>query len=317
MYFSNSRKVQWWKLENHSKLDTILPLLSLDYTEEDEAISLEHGWYSFETNIPFNKSIKNFKVDQTSGRFLPVLAKIDLLQVKEDWLDRVPKEIAIAPNYFPVIFVECNGAIHVIVSAASNCFSRIRTKIMKICGKNNIWGRIEAAPHNLDRSFFYWLMYKKGNQIKLGVEDFVLKDVVGFRSSTEKNKHKYKGSGQGIDTEVPVQAMVCLNNNFSGLDLVLTNTNSNIVFSLAENWEVKVEFTKCHKLNMTVFESFDDCELLLKIFLQIIPGMVQQNNADKLWPQQESRFRQNVGLKAIKEIMEENGITMSHIQEIC
>lgn len=313
----DGRRVQLWFLKEQETLEGIVPLLSKQFSETiegDKHTQLNFSWIPYSDDEEQERfQIKESKVNNEAVKYLTAYAAIEFMKVKKDDVPRTPRDIAVGIHSASVLFVEAGGSIKVIVSTSSTFLTKVRTKLLK---KDELWGELSYKDLCIEPEFFYWLMSKKGQDLQLGVEQFNLYDLDAFDCATERNKHQYTGSGQGIDDEVPVGTMVSLSNLFTGLGLKLSNNRNIIKFSLSQTMETEISFTDCHILTDKGIDFFDSTELILKIYLQIIPGLIKAfNNQRETWPQDEIEFRRHVAARAIRELMIETGLTVDDIKK--
>ena len=311
MLTGKSAKIQYWILKEHNSLEDIKIFLH-DYYEEiiDSNISLYYRWAS-ENNF----EVEEYEIDNINIRYLLVYADLDILRLKKEEVSCVPRDIAVGTRRSHVLFVERKGSIIVLVASSKSYFSKIRTKLFKN-GKMQ-WGELSYKDISLEREFFYWLMSKKGYQIQLGTEEYILHDLDAFNCITEREQHQYKGTGQGIDEEAPVGAMVSLKNFFTGLGIMLGNNKNIIKFTLFNNLETDISFLDSHILTDNGFDFFKGPDLVLKIYFQIIPALLMAYNCQRsTWSHDEKEFRKVVALRAIREIMNETELSIQDIEKL-
>lgn len=294
--------------------------MQLDYKKECDGLLYEHAWIPSDgLSISTKFAVKTIKIASKEYKYIPVFARVDIPQVSSEFLSQVPKEIAISHSLNPVIFIEVNNRIHVIISASSTCFSRIRTNLMKFFQtKANIWGHVDYQGNKLDKDFFYWLLSKKGKKITSNTEVYQIIDVEGFKSHTDKELQKFQGSGASIDTVAPFKAMVCLQNDFTGLDLVIKNQdNITICFSISNNWEMKLDKGKTFKIENGQVIFIDDIkDIIFLLYLHVIPKLYGEYQSDKLWSDDRVQFRKQVAAQAINELLAETGLTLPDLGKL-
>jgi hypothetical protein len=316
MLEGKTKKIQLWILKEQESLENIKQFLYKHYHEkvDDSDINLHYRWVPVQgNNNEAEFEILEYEIDHEKIKCLLAYAELEFLRVRKDEVSRTPRDIAVGIYRSTVFFVETGGPIRVLVASSTSYFSKVRTKLFKKGQKQ--WGELSYKDINLDREFFYWLMNKKGHEIKLGTEIYNLYDLDAFDCATERDQHQYSGTGQGIDREAPVGAMVSLSNLFTGLGIRLGNKDNIIKFSLSNNLETEISFLDSHILTDKGFDFFKRPELVLKIYFQIIPGLIKAyNNQRETWPQDEIEFRRYVAIRAISEIMNETGLTIQDIR---
>ena len=311
---SGGRKAQYWILKEKDCLEEIVPLLGQVFSEsiEESDIRLNFMWTSSGSIKENSKyAMNSVELNGNVIKYLPAYAAIESLKVKKDDVPRTPRDVAVGLHYAYVMFVEDGGSVKVIVSSSASYISKVRTKLFN---KDKQWGELSYKDINLVPEFFYWLMSKKGEEIELGHEKFNLYDLDAFNCSTDRKKHQYNGKGSGIDDETPVGTMVSLNNFFTGLGLKLGSKDHVLKFTLSKDLETEIKYTDCHIINDKGFDFFDQNKLILKIYFQVIPGLVKAfNNQRATWPRDEIEFKKHVAVRAIAELMAETGLSINDI----
>ncbi|WP_144034169.1 hypothetical protein [Sporomusa silvacetica] len=317
----SNRRIQYWSLDQEkTDLEKLIPLLKMDYQKESDGFLFEHKWLpSNGLSVVDEFVVKTVTIASQEYKYLPVFAKVEAPQIASEYMDLVSKEIAISHSINPVIFIEVNNRIKVIVSASSSCFSRIRNNLMRyVQQKINLWGHIDYHGSELEKDFFYWLLSKRGKKLKPGNDVYEILDVEGFRSHTERELQKFQGTGRSIDTVVPFKTMVCLHNNFTGLDLVTKNQDDiTISFSLSNDWEIKIDTNKTFQMDKGKVVFFNDLKIIVfLLYLHIIPQLYCEYNSDKTWVVDQNNFRKTIAAQAIKEILSETGLTIPELGKL-
>lgn len=308
---SNAQRVQCWELESFRKLEEILGLFSLDYRYEEYDLEMNPRWIAPNNNQDL---IRIKDVDGQQIKFIYLTAEVDILKVDTDKIHDVPFDVAFDKRQINVIFVETNGSINVLASGPSVCMSKLRKRLMKFWNnrKENRWGKINCKKDVLKKTHFFWIMSNINKQLRLGTEEYSLLDVEGFKCFVENTLQNYNGDGQGLTGQVPVQTMVSLDNNFSGLNFVIESEENYIDMGLTNNYEIMINGVSHRKVNgQNIF--FDNIDIILKIYYQILPGIIENYNRDRGWKIRESNFKKEYGLKAILGIMNVCDLTTDDI----
>ncbi|SHF14797.1 hypothetical protein SAMN02745133_01924 [Desulforamulus putei DSM 12395] len=264
MFDGKKKKVQQWILENHTSLDTVIPLLNRDYreTKEDIGITFNHAWIPSDGNATVTQSsIVEFNVNGELVRCLPAYAKVEFLNVKKEQAPNVSRDIAVGVHLASVLFVELNGSVKILVASSDNFFPKIRSKLLKRTHNRTVlWGPTIFNGINLSKEFFYWLMSMKGQQVQLGTEIYTIYDLDAFNCSTERQQHEYEGTGQSLDRQAPVNTMISVNNSFTGLGIKIGNATNVIRFILRNSLETEINFVDCHLLTNNGIDFYNRSE---------------------------------------------------------
>ena len=322
--FTCKSSIQYWSLEDSEKqLRDIIPLLKRDYSKSKNNMKYNHQWLpaNNDGNVNNNFKIDSVNIEGINYNCIYAFAKIEMLQIASRFAATVERDVAITNIVNPVVFIEVNGSVKIIISASASCFSKIRYNLMKTGDKKtDLWGGIQYKNLTFDSDFFCWLFSKKGKKIEMEKQQCFYKilDVSGFKSHTDHELQSYEGNGNSLDTVVPVQAMLCLNNDFTGLSILMENENKDkISFFIGNEWDARLDTEHTLKMKNGKPEQYTDFdELILKFYLNIIPMINSNYNKDEQWKIDRINFKKRMAAKAIDTLLLENNIEISELREL-
>lgn len=313
---NGTRVVQRWKLNDIHSLQDLEVLLRCDYNKKEDDIRLSHRWVPSNGDAEVATAgfrISEHQLEDETFRYIPAFAKVYALRSR-DIRAFLPQDHATIDRSDPVLFVNERGSIIALVSTSSSWFSRIRSNLMRLLqNKKNQWGQVDFSTVLLERPFFYWLISKKGQIFRFGNENYTLRDVTGFVSATERKRHTFLGKGSSIDGQPPVQTMVSLGTSFYELDLVFGGSAGSLVFSIREDFQTKIDFTRSNKVVDEKIHFYDPNDLTLRIYLQVIPDLILGFNKVADWDVKEKAYRKQTGIDAIRQIMAGTGLAIGDI----
>ncbi|MGE5391388.1 MAG: hypothetical protein ACM3PE_10045 [Deltaproteobacteria bacterium] len=310
MFSNASARVERWRLTNHTCLEDILPLLDKEYQEnvDGTSVSLFYKWMPYNSD---NKIIE-ININDKNVRYFPVKAQVDYLSVSKAYLSQVPRDVAVRTIPAEFLFVEIDNTIWVMVSTSKTSFGRVRSKLFKGADKK-VWGELDFKPVKLDKSFFYWLMSKVKTELQLGDENYILIDCDKVTSHSEREQNDFIGQGQGILERAPIEAMISCHNLFSEIGIKLKNETEVIVFKIDELLVTEIDTTLSHRTSNNQITFYSPIELVLKIYLKIIPKLIQAFNNELDWGIKEEAFRKQTAVKAIQKMLVEAGISVTDL----
>lgn len=213
-----------------------------------------------------------------------------------------------------VLFVETNENKYIVlIKGKKNLEPSIRKRLMRISKKE--W----QTCFNFDKSFYYWLIHNSKNELNLNGEIMKLKNVRGFKSNTERKQHSYEGSGNGIESETPLKTMIGLDFSVESIEIDIEYKNKEYSFGIDYDGRTQIFETKCRPIGEQSLCFIPWKDLLLDIYFDIIPFLKARYNNDyktNYGEREELKFRKGESLKAIKELVQKNGLALNDIKDI-
>lgn len=334
-----------WKLDNLIvDLESVIPLLELDYTQEldflegylipDRDKKLFHKWESTNGN---NFNIRNKNFFGQNIRFLEASAYFEISYGSERSFQNeilLDRRYRIFNNYAKVVFVELNGSVYCLIETTQTNESRIRSALMGQRKGNRIeeWGNIEYKNvpfFKFDTQFFYWLISKKGSVLfshssepeqttEMKLVDVSALTLVGDRSVYDSNNQ-----GANLLTESPtaLSGLGCNNDvQLVGIKLVFDETT--ILFRFESNGTsyINVDRTQYYDAEERIIGIDDDFPyFIIAIFGSTFPILLEKFHREKRstnWEEVISVQRKKWALKAIKELCLHNEISTLELDSL-
>lgn len=311
MFTDSEIRVEYWVLSEISSLNDIVSLFGKKYIDINESnVPLNYQWH------PYNG--KQYEIIETlvnnqNVKYIPVLASIEYLKVKKSEAALVPRDIAVGVYNASLLFVEVNHKIIVLCSSSANGCRKVRSKMITKGEDKKNWGKLTFDQRMLDKTFFYWLLSKivEGEVLTIDQDTYVISDSFSLNSQSDREQYTYSGDGPGVYKQTPTEAMICDYNVFSQIGVALKSDNEIIKFKLNE--KLSIEILTAFKLKETTVEFYDPVELVLRLYLFIIPGIIQNYNSTTNVSLKEQQFRKNTRRELIKKLLQDEGINLESL----
>lgn len=316
-------------------LNEILPLLNqgnesyipqlMEYDIQDSDKKLFSRWAPVQPEgyVINTKTINDYEI-----RYVKAMALIEVSSMAYDDIidpetDRpLPKSIRVEERIIYLIFTEINGVLYSIVSGGKTLESKIRSNLMGIRRgreSESAWGNVEfkeISQYTLNKSFYYWLLKNNNTSFNNNGKDFCIREVKGFKSNAERDAHSYNGEGSNIDYEIPLKTIIAMNEELISLYINILYDMKTYSFYLDYDGRLSLFKTECGEFSTQNPAPIDTDELLLTIYFDIIPFLKQQYNiaVNSGWAQTEIRFRKDICINAIIELMHENRVTLEELE---
>lgn len=310
-----------WKLEKD--LNEIITLLRYDYSEDLDQLTslnlpelekkLNHRWSSIDSDI----IVKNEDINNEQIEFINVVANMEINNAGEELfiphtqtpLPKVMRTDFIASN---VLFVKRGSTVYAIVKGAKSNEGKLRRRLMI----SKDWGEVNWKPfpeYSFDKSFYYWILRNKGEILKTENNSMHLIEVKGFSGSTDRNAHEFSGKGSNIDNQIPLKSLISMDETLISLHIKIQHNNFQYSFSLNHDSRISVDYSDCVELASQDPKPKPYYRILLDIYFEIIPFLRLCFNSDSSWKANESAFKKDVAIKAIKELIQQNNIDIKEL----
>ena len=273
-------------------------------------------------------NITNIKINNIDIKYIEAIAVVESPGIPiNSWIvdgKPLPKEIRVNKNISTILFLERLGSTYCIMIGSKQSEGRIRSHLMKTSNKRNgpEWGRVEfkeVPGYIFDKHFYYWLIKSKKNLINtVDNRSFVLNDVKGFKSDSERQSNSYEGEGSNIDSEVPLKSLVSLDEKLVSLYIdILIDHNKTYNFFLDYDGRISIYPGSCGKFVSSTPEMFEINQTVLNIYFDILPMLLSEFNKAKQngWNELENSFKKELSIDVIVKLIQENNINIREIQQ--
>lgn len=325
-----------WELENSLSLEQILELLKLNYDieipflinfdiPEDEKF-LKNKWEPF-----YNK--KNIDIEVLEDydiQYIAVKAYIEeKLPEKLSVINKsvVNKNNRIKKIFVDVIFFEIENKKFISLFIKKSYETSIRSSLLG-GGKNSklehkAWGKINfnsVLLFGLDENFFYWLLTKNSQKIKISKDEIHIIDInsVGQKNIDLMTKHNSNGdkimdstiTKAGIGTSVAIEEIGVTFNDY----------NSRIKAIIKYNGEVSIDMINSHYFlegNPISFVDNNLSVLIFKVYVKFIwelKNVYEEEKNNGMWTENnKANICKQKAIAAIKELMSKNKIKLTDL----
>jgi hypothetical protein len=209
--------------------------------------------------------------------------------IDEDGEILLPRDRRIFESESKVIFFEKDNRLYSIVYGSRSSAS-IRTILMGSGFKQRRrpeWGTVDnkLAQFRLDSDFFYWMFFryqmKKPIQTHFGA--VAIDDIEGIGRYSAKKQHDTKSKGPNCINEISHKSALGINQLVYETSITFTMPNIQIIVCLSGFSEAIVDFGRSVSINPSngQFDTVDEVSTLLKLYLEIIPGLIGAYNSDR------------------------------------
>jgi len=228
----------------------------------------------------------------------------------------LPKENRVNSMNSHILFAMCQDTIYSIVYGSKSAESRIRGTLM-LAGKKkkeSEWGHVNFnnnAEYQFDKSFYYWILQKKGSEITFDEKTIKIIDVKGFKSSSDRDVHAYSGEGSNIDNEIPLRSIVGMDEKLKSIRISLIYNDFVYSFALDYDGRLLVKSEECGEFATENPRRKEIHEVLLDLYFDIIPFLrINFNKAsiEGTLSDSERRYRRLSAMHIIDELMRQNNI---------
>lgn len=322
-----------WKIEKN--LDEILPLLREKHFRtipelepffiSDEEKKYLYKWISVSYDSNFTKS--NMVISNSNIEYIETIAYLERPSmatnkfILTDTGQPLPKHMRVYPCTSKVIFVNRDNYSYCIVCGSKSIEGSIRSNLMQSRKKDSKWGSIifsNLPEFKFDKSFYYWLLSNKSKKLEIDEKSILFEDVIGFKSNTERDAHLFEGEGSNIDDEIPLKSIVCMDENLISLYIRLLYDKNIYSFCLDYDGRLSVAFSECGEFATLSPKIIPEVEILLTIYFDIIPFLIEGFNKAKSsdWNEIEDKFRSKNALDVIKRVVSKTGLSIEEISEL-
>ncbi|MBU3089435.1 hypothetical protein KPL42_13135 [Clostridium gasigenes] len=326
--------VSVWKIEE--SLEEVLVLLQEDYSK----FCNELGNYQIDIQekLLINKwtnsggqawEIRKINIEDDEYRYVHCIANMEVNSIPNFGMEStgdkpLPKRIRVKKVSSEVFFIEYMGSIYVITVGSKSNEGRIKSNLMDSTKKREEarWKKIiskNIPEFSFDKSFYYWLLYNKGNEFIFDNNKLKLNDVKGFKSSAERNEIAYKGEGSNIDSEIPLKSLVSMDESLISLYLhIQYNESIEFAFYMDNDGRLEIYEIACGEFRTPNAHMFSREESITYIYFMIIPFLIRKYNEDNNsseWEINKNNFKKKLSIEIILELMQENSIKIEDLDE--
>lgn len=209
--------------------------------------------------------------------------------------------------------------VHVEIGEINSCWSKLALSFIK---KRSIKLWICTEPQDIcaysfDKSFYYWLLKNSGQVLQINGKEMRLLEVKGFRSNSERNAHSYSGEGSNIGDEIPLKSIISMDEKLISLYIRILYNHVTYSFYLDHDGRISIFIPECGEHATENPRVIETEMLLLTIYFDIIPFLVQKNNIsmESGWKQEEKVFKKGSAVEAILELMQQNDVSLSDLRQ--
>ncbi len=320
-----------WKLEKG--FEEIIPLLSIDYSEPVQELAafdlperdkrLERKWLKADT---LGYVAQKYEIDNSQIEYFKAVAHMETHSVPRYGIiiDGIPlpKDARVNPINSTVIFADVAHSIYAIIIGSKSNEGRLRSKLMKTSSKRSEskWGEVifrDIPQYTFDKNFYYWILRNKGLALTIDEKTMYLEDVRGFRSDAERKVHSYSGEGSNISEEIPLKSLVSMDERLVSLYIMIRYNNINYSFSLDYDGRISLYKPECGEHATETPRIIETESLILSIYFQIIPFLIQKYNVAKEegWDGIQTQFKKELSIDVIKKLMLQNGLSVNELMD--
>lgn len=321
-----------WELEKD--LDEIAPLLQQQNSKIEEVlidapISKEDKQYIYKwVSVPddgFEKQVQ--VINNKEVEFISTVAELEVPSIARKKMigvngQPISKSLRVNKQHSNVLFVNRDGKVYCIVRGSKSLEGRIRSNLMDSRKKKESkWGNITTKDVNgytFNKSFYYWMLHHKGTpELTHGIKKMKLLEVKGFKCDSERRTSTYAGQGSNIDNEIPLKSLICIDQKLISLYISILYEKCTYSFYLDCDGRITVFWDECGEHATQNPHPIDEDEILLNIYFDIIPFLIQEFNValKNGWDKVEIDFRQESAIDVIRKLMLENEISISHLKK--
>ncbi|MGG7163460.1 hypothetical protein [Clostridium ihumii] len=325
------RNVSIWKIDNN--LEEVKELVKYNYNSTFKILK--------DLDIDDNEKIRkccwqsigeiiNKEVGQVNVRTLRCNAYIEYPKISEKhWINEngtiLPKNIRVMPEISFITFIEIHNKLYCIVEGVKANESRIRANLMRTKKDNSDlikWGNVtyeNVIGYNFTKDFYYWIIINNNKEITIDGHKIKFEEVKGFKSNAERGEIDYSGSGESIDKEIPLMALISMNERFISLHIVIVVDDIyNYKFSLDNNGRLNIDIIGCtiYSKETQTFDFMKQSSVIADIYFKLIPLLNDKYEEclKENWAEDKLEFKKELCIKIIYKLLEENNLS---VKDIC
>lgn len=321
-----------WEIDN--SIEDVLILINDNYNinfKSLDNVNISEGEKVRICRWTYLGDVENIRCEEVGGkklRYITCKADIEYPKISENvWIDKnglLSKDIRVSCLSSFITFIQDNNRLYCVVEGSKSNEAKIRSKLMKSkreAERDIKWGKVNyknVIGYNFKSKFYYWLVIKKGKEFKFNNDKFLIKEVKGFRSNTERRESHYKGSGVEIDNEIPLRALMSMDEQLISMHIVLyVNETHRYTFALDYDGRLSIYEEECIIIdsNTKNIDFIPLKKLILDIYFKIIPALCAQNWEDlnENWEEKETHFRKSLCNTIIEDILRKNNIDLEQV----
>lgn len=237
------------------------------------------------------------------------------------------REVRVFLNKCPVIFFEFERKVYCVVQISESQEWRLRSHLLgqKRGDRMEEWGDITSKrplPYHFDSKFYYWLLSKKGQTLRLNKKEVTLIDVSALSLLSDRNVYNSSSEGPALlDGSLSALSGLGINESITIVGLKIKIDNTTLTIKFGEDGVSYIDKEHCFKLEgdeMTTY-SDDSSYFILLIYGFIYPQLLRKYDEDVslgYWNiQNEEVQRKQWALKVIRQLARHNGILESEIRQ--
>lgn len=282
-----------------------------------------YQWESIDNN-DFN--IQNGIIDGTAFEYIEVMACMEIIIMTKSKREQIGavvelnKRMLVETKKSKVLFVNYLGGTYCIVCGPAGLEGRIRSTLMETKERlQSEWGPVyfnNIKQYSFGKSLYYWIIDKKGQDIKKDKDTVRIVDVKGFKSDTERDTSSFSGEGSNIDRRIPLKSIISMGERLVNLYVNMTFNEVTYSFVLHNDGRITLFLSECGVFGSANLRTLTFEEAILNIYFRIIPFLTAKFNevGIECWDEHEIRLKKNYSLDIILKLMGANSIKLEEIE---
>lgn len=322
-----------WEIQNDLEFEEILELLKLNYKIEIPYLKkyeisenekfLSNAWESFysteEIKIEF---LEHYNIQYISARGYVEEKKMSEKFTTFNEKEVLAKENRVRKFYVDSVFFELEMRKFVVLFIKTSYESIFRSSLLG-CSKSSKpehkkWGKINFSNPSifqLTDDFFYWLLSKNNQEIKISSGIILITDINGIGQKDNESMTEHSNYGDNIMDSTITQAGIGASVDIKEISITFQDENSRIKLLIKNNSETQIYMDNAHffingsqisfienNLKMLVFKVY------IKLIWELKKVYSEEKNLNKWTTEDKEKICKQSALSAIKELLKNNNI---------